>query len=84
MKRSMIGFLVLVICISIAFIVDAYFNWNCPEHSIKCTVSYLLWFEAYNHPIIPFGIGFGMGLISGHLFWNTNPVEPPDQNQPPL
>jgi hypothetical protein len=83
MKKSMIGFLVMVICASIALIVDGFFNWNCPDHSVKCTVSYLLWYQAYSHPVIPWLIGFGMGCIGAHLFWNTNPVEPPDPNQPP-
>jgi hypothetical protein len=73
----------MAICTAIWLLVDGYFNWNCQDHSIRCTISYLLWYSAYTNPVIPWLIGFAMGCFGAHLFWNTNP-DLPDKNKPPL
>jgi hypothetical protein len=52
------------------------------KYGLESTLSYLLWWEAYNNPVIPMLFGLVVGLFLGHTFWSADPYKP-DPNKPP-
>ena len=33
------------------------------------TISEIVWALSSRRPFVPFGVGFGLGLLCGHFFW---------------
>jgi hypothetical protein len=75
--KSMRVLIVFGVCTGAWLIFDGYQNWTC---GLKCTLSWLLYYESFRNPVIPMLFGLVSGLLLGHLFWNTSPVVP---SEPP-
>jgi hypothetical protein len=74
--KSMRVLTVFGICMAIWFMYDGYQNWVC---GLRCTLSWLLYYESFRNPVIPMIFGLVCGMFLSHLFWNTSPDIPKDK-----
>lgn len=52
------------------FAIIAYDIFRAFEYGFNGTLSYWIYINSLQYPIIPFAIGFIFGLLAGHFFWD--------------
>ena len=74
-SRAMISLLIMLGGIIAGLILDGYYNW---VYGLQSTVSWLLWTNSYQHPIIVVIIVGPACLFAGHLWWSMRDYFPDD------
>jgi hypothetical protein len=60
----------LVLAVVIVTVVDV---WLYRRGGTRETISWLVWSWSLNNPILPFMVGFLLGVLCGHLFAQMQP-----------
>jgi hypothetical protein len=72
---SRTGWFILITTTVVISIVAVYDVWTIENYGVESSISWLIAVSSYQRPLIPALIGFAVGILFGHFWWQL--ITPP-------